>query len=594
MATNNKCFVDALDILKISSKEAVENLEQFSGFKEYMHVKRTMQDQLVEMIKRASESNKSELIMICGSVGDGKSHLLSYIKHHYPEMMAQFYLHNDASESFDPNKTSMDTLNERVLNAFSDEGLESGVVNKVIVAINLGTLNNFIESKYKNKYSKLRNFVHEYKIIEPEIRYYTYNEASPFHYVNFTDYHMYTLIDKGAKSTYIEDLLLKVLNQDETSYFRKLYLSTCKVCIYEELCPIRANYEFLKSKDVRNGVINSLIKAIIKEKLIISTRDLLNFFNDIITGGITSDKLLKLNQSKLSIEKLYEQMSLLLINNIFEGEQRSHVLDKIALVDPLEQMTRKDEEHRIRYQITNTLGIELRNDLNEFTWQYSKYLEDTLNTFASDVERYGRLNKLREICYKFYKRSQSFKGIKETDEIFESYMRDLYAINRQYKKGLKDLIGEMKQVIYKWDGSITSQGVRIISSKKHKDFGVYEPIAIKPYVSDLVDTEQEEIEQFVLHIKLKFIKDGTQQIVSIELDYTLYELVKKLVCGYIVSEEEQKRNINLQLFIEKLLNQGEETEKKLIFEHLIDGELKRYELKYSNEIDEDEYEFVGI
>lgn len=593
MEANKRCFVDSLDVLKISSKEAVENLDQFSDFKEYMHVKRTMQDQLIEMIKKASESNKSELIMICGSVGDGKSHLLSYIKHHYPEMMASFKLYNDASESFDPKKTSMDTLSEE-LDVFSDAGLESGEVKKIIIAINLGTLNNFIESKYKERFKKLRGFTHKYKIIEPEIKHYTYDETSAFHYVNFTDYHMYTLTEKGPQSKYIDNLLMKVLNEDETMYFGKEYAKTCKVCPYSMSCPVKANYEFLKDEGVRRGVINSLIKAIIKEKLIISTRDLLNFFYDIITGGKASDKLLILNQSKLSIDKLHEQMSLLLINNIFEGEERSHVLDKVALIDPIEQSNRKDEARMIGYQITNTLGAELQQDLSEFTWQYSEYLVEALNSLAADREKYGRANKLREICYKIYKRSQVFQGIKETDEIFEAYMRDLYAINRQYKKGLRDIVGEMKQVIYKWDGSVKSQGVRIISAKKHKDFGIYEPIAIRPYVTDLIDTEQEEVEQFVPHITLKFVKDGTQKVVPIELDYTLYELVKKLVQGYIVGEEEYRRNINLQLFIEKLLNQGEETEKKLIFEHIINGEIRRYELRYDNEMEDDQYEFVGI
>lgn len=593
MVANNKCFVDALDVLKISSKEAVENLDQFSDFKEYMHVKRTMQDQLIEMIKRASESNKSELIMICGSVGDGKSHLLSYIKHHYPEMMAQFYLHNDASESFDPNKTSMDTLSE-VLKNFSNEGLESGEVKKIIIAINLGTLNNFIESKYKDRFTKLRDFVHEYKIIEPEIKYYTYDEASPFHYVNFTDYHMYTLTEKGAKSTYIDSLLMKILNEDETKYFGQEYAKTCKVCTCSMSCPVKANYELLKREEVRRGVINSLVKAIIKEKLIISTRDLLNFFNDIITGGIASNKLLKLNQGKLSVDKVYEQMSLLLINNIFEGEERSHVLDKVSLIDPIAQSSREDEERMIDYQITNTLAEELKQDLVDFDWEYTDYLTDTLKSFDMDKEKYGRMGKLRELCYKVYKRSEVFKGMKESDAIFESYMRDLYVINRQDRKGLREIVKDMKQVIYKWDGSVRSQGVRIISAKKHKDFGIYEPITIKPYVAYLEDTEQEEVEQFVPYITLKFTKEGADKVVPIELDYALYELVKKLVKGYIVGEEEYRRNINLQLFIEKLLNQGEETEKKLVFERIVDGELKRYELTYNDELGDDEYEFVGI
>ena len=592
MVAVNKCFVDALDVLKISSKEAVENLDQFSEFKEYMHVKRSMQDELVEMIRKASESSKSELIMICGSVGDGKSHLLSYIKHHYPEMMKSFYLHNDASESFDPTKTSMDTLSE-VLSAFSNEGLQSGTVKKVIVAINLGTLNNFIESKYKEEFSQLREFVYQYKIIDPEIKNYTYNEESSFHYINFTDYHMYTLTEKGPKSAYIEELLLKVLNEDETSYFKQAYEKTCALCTYQGVCPVQANYALLKKFEVRQGVITNLVKAMIKEKLIISTRDLLNFFNDLMTGGIESTALYKLNGSKLSSDKLYEQMRLLLINNLFEGEQRSHVLDKLALVDPMQWTNTEDEERMVNYHITNNPAEELQEDLMELNWAYSDYLISSLNTLVTEgIQTQVKFNKIKEMSYKLYKRGKDFKGMVEQDVMFSSYMKDLYAINRQYKSGIKEIVKDVKEVIYKWDGSVESQGVRITSSKKHKVLGIYEPIAIRPQVSGLVDSGKEDIEQFVTHITLTFTREGTSEEVTLDLDYALYELVKKLTKGYIVGEEEYKRNINLQLFIEKLLSQGEEEKKKLVFEHIVDGELKRYELKYDSDFDE--YEFVGI
>jgi len=592
MAVENECFVETLDVLKISSKEAVENLDQFSDFKEYMHVKRSMQDELIQMIGKASQSNKSELIMICGSVGDGKSHLLSYIKHHYPEMMAPFYLHNDASESFDPTKTSMDTLNE-VLDAFSNQGLESGMIKKVIVAINLGTLNNFIESKYREAFSKLRGFVHQYKIVESEIKHYVYDETSPFHYVNFTDYHMYTLTEKGPKSSYIDELLLKVLSEDETSYFKQAYDRTCMACHCQKVCPIRANYELLKKAEARQGVVVSLVKAMIKEKLILSTRDLLNLFNDLITGGITGKALMKLNDSRVTSDKLYEQMQLLLINNLFEGAQRSHVLDKLALVDPIKWTNVEDEEHMVSYQITNNPAKELKEDLADLNWEYADYLVETLERLiAEGIQTQTKLHKIKEISYRLYKRGKVFRGMVEQDQIFANYMKDLYAINRQYKLGIKEIVKDVKEVIYKWDGSVESQGVRITSSKKHRDLGIYEPIAIKPQVADMVDSGREEIEKFVTHIGLKFIREGSDQEVILDLDYDLYELVKKLSKGYIVGEEEYKRNINLQLFIEKLLCQGEEEKKKLVFERIVDGELKRYELKYDSDFEQ--YEFVGI
>ena len=80
-----------------------------------MHIERNVQSKLEELIINASESNKAQLILVCGSVGDGKSHIISYFKDKYPDTISMFKLHNDATESLEPNQTSMDTLNHFLL-----------------------------------------------------------------------------------------------------------------------------------------------------------------------------------------------------------------------------------------------------------------------------------------------------------------------------------------------------------------------------------------------------------------------------------------------------------------------------------------------
>ncbi|MCX0352763.1 DNA phosphorothioation-dependent restriction protein DptF, partial [Clostridium perfringens] len=161
------CLIDELGRLKESSKEAVEGLNNFSDFKKYMHIERNVQSKLEELIINASESNKAQLILVCGSVGDGKSHIISYFKDKYPDIISMFKLHNDATESLEPNQTSMDTLND-VLDEFSDEKIDSSN-QKFILAINLGTLNNFIDSKYGSRFTKLKQFVDKNKILEQTI-----------------------------------------------------------------------------------------------------------------------------------------------------------------------------------------------------------------------------------------------------------------------------------------------------------------------------------------------------------------------------------------------------------------------------------------
>ena len=63
--TKNDCLIDELKKLKESSKEAVENITNFSDFKRYMHVKRYVQDELFHIIEKSSKSNTAKLILVC-------------------------------------------------------------------------------------------------------------------------------------------------------------------------------------------------------------------------------------------------------------------------------------------------------------------------------------------------------------------------------------------------------------------------------------------------------------------------------------------------------------------------------------------------
>ena len=59
--------------LKKSSKESVENILEFSDYNKYMHVERNIESELKNIIQNC---NKKQLILLCGSVGDGKDILI--------------------------------------------------------------------------------------------------------------------------------------------------------------------------------------------------------------------------------------------------------------------------------------------------------------------------------------------------------------------------------------------------------------------------------------------------------------------------------------------------------------------------------------
>ena len=210
-----------LSKLKESSQEAIENPNEFSSFKDYLHVERTIQNDMMSALTAAAGQNTSQLIFLCGSVGDGKSHLLSYVKNKYPELMEEFSVHNDATESFDPQKSSLDTLAE-VLKPYSDSEID-GSRFKLILAINLGVLHNFIESDYaKEHYQILTKFIEESGIFEAnEIA--TNQQSGNFHLISFSDYQPFELTSEGPKSDYFSSILKRIVVESEKSILSSLF-----------------------------------------------------------------------------------------------------------------------------------------------------------------------------------------------------------------------------------------------------------------------------------------------------------------------------------------------------------------------------------
>ena len=234
-------FVNELNRLRKSSSDSIDNVECFDSFKVYMHVTRTAEEDLKNILRSINDSGKKNLILLCGSAGDGKSHLLSYLKNSDEENLLEGYtIYNDATESNSPSKTAIETLNE-LLDSFKDTNLELPGKN-IILAINLGVLSNFIESEYGEAYRNLKAYVEKSNILTSKMNDNGYDSRSHFQHVSFSDYHMYSLTEKGVHAGYIENILDKVFGYNEGNRFYESYESDCSSCPLSKKCPVKANY----------------------------------------------------------------------------------------------------------------------------------------------------------------------------------------------------------------------------------------------------------------------------------------------------------------------------------------------------------------
>ena len=361
-------FVDELNKLRKSSSYSIDGVENFDYYKKYMHVSRRVEEDLIETINKVNNSKRKTLVLLCGSAGDGKSHLLSYLKNEV-KILGNYTVYNDATESSAPSKTAIETLHD-ALSDFSDENIDSPGKN-FILAINLGVLSNFIESSYGSDFTKLYEYVVRKNILTNELNTDGYEENSPFQHVNFSDYHMYTLTETGVKPVYLEQIFEKIFRTDVENPFYEVYEKECMKCPLSEKCTVKHNFEFLSSNSNRSYIAQALVEITIKDKEILTTREILNFIYDIVVARtFNCKKLAQLSTNENSFLKEYVRN--ITPSLLYEYSDVSVILDKMRKYDPLLIRSEVADEDAIFYYVSSDVKERIINSIGKEA--YSKVL----------------------------------------------------------------------------------------------------------------------------------------------------------------------------------------------------------------------------
>lgn len=537
-----RSLLQEISRLKDSAKEAIENANEFSGFKEYLHIDRKIQLEIEEVLKDQQTATSANLILLCGSVGDGKSHLLAYLKKKHPEIMNNYYIHNDATESFSPGKDAMDTLEELLL-PFSDNHIEN-TTQKTILAINLGVLHNFIYHDHKTAaFTKLKRFVEESDLFSQSIV--TNYEVSPFSLFNFTDYHSFELAEEGAVSNFYQAILYKVFSEGLDNPFYQAYK---RDIANQNRTMLHENYEFLQNEFVQKQVISLVVQSIVRNKLVISTRAFLNFIADILI----SDNLDKVNKLT-NFEKLQQATP----NLLFQSVDRSLILKSISMLDPIHKRT----------ATTDNLIVQL-NTLNDWKSINDYYLKDSMTKnwlapFESNTELAPSLfsEYFESFVRMVYLTNSDFaKTLK--DDSYESYMKSLYYFNMGDKKEIRNFYEEFKDIIFHWKGSLKRD--YILLSHPFDKYKLGQKLSVKPVA--LFSTEQNEsvLETFKSTITVGYKNENSSEQASLDIDYPLYELLWKVSKGYRPTKGDEDEAIKFTEFIDKIMQFGDKKEELLI------------------------------
>lgn len=541
-------LLEELKKLRESSKYAVAQgtYSNLNGFKKYLHIERDVEKKLRTIITNASENNKSQLLLVCGNVGDGKSHILSHLHDELKDVISEFIIHNDATESHNPNESSNETL-YKLLEGFKDENLKESK-DKVILAINLGTLSKFIE-EYGNEFIILKGYINSSKILDTDLIHNDeFDTNSNFHHVNFTDYHIYSLTENGAVSDIITTLLEKIVSENESNTIYKAY-QEYKVNLSDKIyCPILYNYEFLFNKNNRAIVSQLIIKAIIKSKEIVSLRTLLNFVYDILVPVDLS------NISQADYFKVIDKMngvdffSNLIPNYLFEHPELSSLFEKIESLDPC---TNRNSE-------TDDILLTLINAEQIFTI-FSKYINNSyLDKIESKiVESSNHKTELSKLFIRLNFFSNYFEQKHLSDVDFDEYLVWLYHYNNNNLLFIEKIYKLVENAARNWNGDAKTNGKVIINvGKKQTQFRVFKDFEVLPDVDISKEKFDVQINKFTQEFSLSFKINNETESVKIHVDFSLFKILKMISKGYRPNKKDNNNYVYFVNSINTLINQN--------------------------------------
>lgn len=545
---------------KASSRQAVidGNQKMKDAQKAYFHIEREVERELRALLQKAANTSTAQLILICGNVGDGKSHLLARLHEDFPDIMEKFQVHNDATESDSPSRTFLQTLEDR-LSSFKDTELDNSQnQQKTLLAINLGTLANFLDSKESNEFTELASFVENRGILKQHIGDNNFNPDSPFQYINFTDFHLYTLSEEGASSPVIQELLDKIVKENDNNPVYSAYLKTINQEGFPaKSCPIVINYELLcESAYFRQQIEQLLIQVVISFKHIISIRSLLNFIFDLLVPAelstLSEKDLIKVIREDFATNQT-NILPNLSFNYLFEHPSVSSTFGFMKELDPVKKRDMALDMLLIKAINSKTPSREI---LEYFENPTPQWIVSTL--FDLPYSESGVLEKSIIRLLRFSETTP----ISFSDKPLQDYCELLFSYNKGNIAGLKELYRQVEKAIYSWNGKpYGDKQINTFIGAQQNKYKISAAFSIQPQPKEVQynlvseGTDKQRLYKFLSSLTVYF-SGGTKEEPpkSINIDYNLYQLIRKINLGYRPNQFDKSDFVDFSNFIKQLIS----------------------------------------
>ena len=333
---------------------------------------------------------------------------------------------------------------------------------------------------------------------------------------------------------------------DDNPFYR-VYENHCKVCPLSEKCPVKHNFEFLVEVRIREYIAKALVEVTIKDKEILTTREILNYIYDIVVAPNFNYK--KIAQSSTNtISFLKEYVNDITPSLMYEYSDMSSLLNLLRRYDPLLNRSEAADEAAIFYYVSSDVEKEIVKVVGEVA--FGKVLCQKPAIVKINDDRV-----LKAQLFNILVRVRAMRDEPGDTNAYSAFLNTLFYYNTGRIKKFGELYSLVEDAIVQWCGSESSDS--ICFDDLHEGITLYEHIDFEPYLEDIPSEQKvEELQRFLPYIVVKYENKNTGEIISLDIDYSLYELIYKLASGYIQTADDRNNHADFISFIQKILKTG--------------------------------------
>lgn len=494
-------FKQLIDTLARSSAQAVttlgQGIEEQDKLKNYLYVETDIEKDFRNLLESGLTANS--IVFLAGSSGDGKSEIL---KRYYESYSSQVRFHLDATHAFRPDQNAIEALNQ-----LFDEHSESNI--PLVVGINVGMLFNFASQgspRHDNIRQAIDNYLQFDQVTNPSYK-----------FLNFEQYPKFSIEEGKTGSSFINELITRVVAQSESNPLYRAYLNEVRT----NPSKLTLNYELLKHEQVRDRIVHLLLSARLKFDQFLSARALLDFVHHLICGpSLLFNNLFVAGNNDLSN----------VISHFDPCTIRSRTIDQFLIQNPLG--IREAAFDEFQNSVQETLGIV---DIESAGWLRFFYLfqdvaigNDFHKQFKNDFEQ-----PLYDRYIEIWRLHNSYDGTSEERQKLRGFYKD-------------ELVSALVRFGNRLDPSLTAKQHLFLCSRN----GVFVSAVadIKPDLKRIESEKMANIHEFPVCLKV-----GDEPLQTFNVNLSFLELVSKINDGYRPNKHDKNTIVILEEIVDDVI-----------------------------------------